>query len=85
MQSLTPLSAAQELLARRRAKTSLAAYIDYLDIGITPARHHRLLIGELEAVEFPIMLRPAGADPTKPSALSVPAWSEAAVSWDSGL
>jgi chromosome partitioning protein len=40
---------------------------------------------ELEPVEFPIMLMPTAEDATKPAALSVPAWSEAAVSWDSGL
>jgi predicted phage terminase large subunit-like protein len=51
MKNLLPSQAAQELLSRRRAKTSLAAYIDYLDIGLVPARHHRLLLDELEAVE----------------------------------
>jgi predicted phage terminase large subunit-like protein len=41
----------EELLARSQAQTSLAAYIDFLDFGLRPARHHSLLIEHLEAVE----------------------------------
>lgn len=48
---LSPAEAAQELLRRRAAKRSLAAFIEYLDVGFTPANHHRLLIEHLERVE----------------------------------
>jgi predicted phage terminase large subunit-like protein len=40
-----------ELLKRRSAKKSLAAFIDYLGLSLKPAKHHRLLIDHLEAVE----------------------------------
>ena len=51
MPSLSPPQAAQELLRRRGAKESIEAYIDYLQLRFVPATHHRLLIGELKAVE----------------------------------
>jgi predicted phage terminase large subunit-like protein len=55
LQSLpTPGQAALDVLRRRNAKESLTAFIDYiseLEGGIQPARHHRLLIEKLEAVE----------------------------------
>jgi predicted phage terminase large subunit-like protein len=44
-------AAARELLNRREAKTSLAAYISYCELGFTPAAHHKLLLGKLGAVE----------------------------------
>src|ERR1700674_3527822 len=43
--------AARELLYRLQARKSLASFIDALGIGFTPAKHHELLIRELEAVE----------------------------------
>jgi predicted phage terminase large subunit-like protein len=42
--------AAQELLDRRQARTSLAKFIDYLGISPAPSAHHRLLIDKLEAI-----------------------------------
>jgi predicted phage terminase large subunit-like protein len=51
---LSPTQAAQEVLKRDDARQNLTAYIDYisdLEGGIVPARHHRLLIEKLEAVE----------------------------------
>jgi len=47
----TARAAAAELLARRRARESLADYVEYLDLGFAPAAHHRLLIAALEEVE----------------------------------
>lgn len=47
----TKAEAARELLARRGARAHMAGYIEYLDIGITPAKHHLALIEYLEAVE----------------------------------
>ncbi len=46
-----PAAAARELLSRRRARVSIVDYIAYLDLGFTPAAHHRLLIRHLEDVE----------------------------------
>lgn len=43
-----------ELQRREPAKTSLLDYIAYCDLGFTPARHHRLLLDELAAVEATI-------------------------------
>ncbi len=51
MQNFTPSQAAAELLRRRQARVSLESYIDYLDVGYKPAKHHQLLIEKLEAVE----------------------------------
>lgn len=48
---ISPQAAAAELLKRRQAKKSLERFIEYLDLGVTPAAHHRLLIDHLEAVE----------------------------------
>lgn len=36
---------------RARARASMAAYIDYMELGFRPAKHHRALIAALEAVE----------------------------------
>jgi hypothetical protein len=47
----TASAAAAELLARRRARESLADYVQYLDLGFAPAAHHPLLIAALEEVE----------------------------------
>jgi hypothetical protein len=47
----TARAAAAELLARRRARESLADYVQYLDLGFVPAAHHKLLIAALEEVE----------------------------------
>lgn len=48
---LSQQEAAQALLSRRKARNSLASFIDYLDLGFQPASHHKLLINALEAVE----------------------------------
>jgi len=44
-------AAAQELLSRHQARASVEQYIAYLELGILPALHHRLILRELEAVE----------------------------------
>ena len=68
-----------ELLARRKAALSLADYIEYLDTGFTPARHHKLLIEKLEAVErgeikrLMVFMPPGSAKSTYGSVL-FPSW-----------
>jgi predicted phage terminase large subunit-like protein len=68
-----------EARARLSAQTSLQAYIDYLDIGFKPARHHRLLIEKLEAVErgeikrLMVFMPPGSAKSTYGSVL-FPSW-----------
>lgn len=77
--SLSRLSAAQELLSRRKAQSSLPAYIDYLDTGFALARHHRLLCEKLEAVErgeisrLMVFMPPGSAKSTYGSTL-FPSW-----------
>ena len=67
------------MLARKKAAESLAAYIDYLGIGIRPARHHKLLIDALEALErgdipnLMVCMPPGSAKSTYTSAI-FPAW-----------
>jgi len=67
------------LLRRRGAKGSIEAYIDYHQLGFVPATHHRLLIGELEAVErgecsrLMIYMPPGSAKSTYASVI-FPAW-----------
>jgi predicted phage terminase large subunit-like protein len=71
--------AAKEFLARRQAKESLEAYIEYLDLDFVPAAHHRLILRELEAVErgeirkLMVCLPPGSAKSTYASMI-FPAW-----------
>lgn len=70
--------AAQELLDRRNASRSLTKFIEYLDVGVTPAAHHKLLIGALEAVErgeierLMVLMPPGSAKSTYASVLFPP-------------
>src|SRR5438132_8998696 len=70
--------AAQELLRRRAARRSLIQFIEYLDIGIVPAAHHRLLIAQLEALErgeierLMVLMPPGSAKSTYVSMLFPP-------------
>ncbi|MGM7308596.1 terminase large subunit domain-containing protein, partial [Acinetobacter baumannii] len=48
---LSPQEAAQELLARRRAKESLIAFTDYTNDLYEAAPHHQVIAEKLEAVE----------------------------------
>ena len=50
-QKFLPHSLLLELLARKEAAQSLTRFIEYADLGFKPAKHHELLIRELEAVE----------------------------------
>ena len=43
--------AAKELLRRQAANRNIAPFIDYLELGFKPAKHHQYLIDKLEAVE----------------------------------
>lgn len=67
------------MLIRRKARASLAAFIDYLDLGFNPAAHHRLLIDKLEAVErgeierLMVCMPPGSAKSTYTSVV-FPAW-----------
>ena len=47
---LSQVEAAETVLARRAARSGLVAYLRWMNLGFEPARHHRLLIGYLEAV-----------------------------------
>jgi hypothetical protein len=75
---ISPQEAASELLRRRKARTSFGDYIAYLDIGLEPARHHRLLIEELQAVErgeiqrLMVLMPPGSAKSTYSSVLFPP-------------
>jgi predicted phage terminase large subunit-like protein len=81
MRNFSPLQqeAAKELLRRRTAQGGLEAYIDYLDTGFSPARHHKLLIEKLEAVErgeikrLMVFMPPGSAKSTYGSVL-FPSW-----------
>jgi len=75
----TKAEAARELLARRGARAHMAGYIEYMDIGITPAKHHRLIIEYLEAVErgdIPrlMIFLPPGAAKSVYASQIFPAW-----------
>jgi len=65
-------------MARRQAARSLAAFIEYLDLGLVPAKHHLLLIGHLEAVErgdierLMVLMPPGSAKSTYASVLFPP-------------
>jgi predicted phage terminase large subunit-like protein len=76
---VSPQQAATELLARRKARTSLAAFIEYRDAGIVPARHHRLLIDRLEALERGdidrlMVCMPPGSAKSTYASVEFPAW-----------
>lgn len=64
---------------RKQAATSLPQYIDYLDLGIIPAVHHRLLLSALEEVErgdcprLMVCMPPGSAKSTYTSQI-FPAW-----------
>lgn len=71
--------AAAELLARRGARTSLAKWIDYREAGYRPAKHHRLLIEHLEAVERGEIRRlmvcmPPGSAKSTYTSIEFPPW-----------
>ena len=76
--TVSPQEAAIELLKRRAARRSLASFIEYLDLGFTPARHHARLIEELEAVErgdtkrLMVFMPPGSAKSTYSSVLFPP-------------
>lgn len=66
------------MLARTQARKNLAAFIEYLDLGFVPAKHHRLLIDKLEAVErgeierLMVLMPPGSAKSTYASVLFPP-------------
>ncbi len=66
-------------MSRRQARVSLRRYIDYLNIGLTPASHHLLLLEALEQVErgecprLMVCMPPGSAKSTYTSQI-FPAW-----------
>jgi predicted phage terminase large subunit-like protein len=78
-QKFSPRSLLMELLARKEAAQSLARFIEYVDLGFNPAKHHQLLIRELEAVErgetknLMVCMPPGSAKSTYTSVI-FPAW-----------
>lgn len=76
---LTKKEAAIELLARRKARASLAGWIDYRDAGYVPAKHHLLLIDKLEALERGdikklMVCMPPGSAKSTYTSIEFPAW-----------
>ena len=73
------LSAAEELLRRRKAKESLTEWMKYRQAPHKPALHHQLLIAELEMVErgdtrnLMVNMPPGSAKSTYGS-VEFPAW-----------
>lgn len=66
-------------MKRLQAQRSLAQFIDYIDLGFRPAKHHALLLKELEAVErgevrnLMVCMPPGSAKSTYTSVV-FPAW-----------
>lgn len=79
--ALSPSEAAAELLKRRRARSSFLEFccVALAPFGQTPARHHRLLIDELQAIasgqndRLMVFMPPGSAKSTYASVL-FPAW-----------
>jgi predicted phage terminase large subunit-like protein len=68
-----------EIQRRLKAQTGLAPFIEYRDAGYKPAKHHRLLIEHLEAVERGEIERlmvcmPPGSAKSTYSSVEFPAW-----------
>lgn len=68
-----------DLPFRARARASMAAYIDYMELGFRPAAHHRLLIKELEAVarkenDRLMVLMPPGSAKSTYTSVVMPPW-----------
>lgn len=76
---VTPLEAAEQLLRRRRARRSIEAYVEYLDLGFAPALHQRFMLSKFEAIErgeirnLALFLPPGSAKSTYGSVI-FPAW-----------
>jgi hypothetical protein len=74
-----PHSLLTELLARRQAQETVKRFIDYVDLGFNPAKHHLLLIDALEKVEsgeierLMVCMPPGSAKSTYTSVI-FPAW-----------
>jgi len=68
-----------ELIARMAAREHIADWIKYRDVGIVPARHHELIIDELEKVErgetTRLMLQlPPGSAKSTYTSVEFPPW-----------
>lgn len=68
----------KELIARKEAVKSFKSFIDYMDLGFKPAKHHELLIDCLEALErgeitkLMVLMPPGSAKSTYTSVLFPP-------------
>lgn len=71
--------AARELLLRKSARTSLTKFIEVIAPDIIPARHHKLLLSKLEAVESGALPRlmifmPPGSAKSTYASILFPPW-----------
>lgn len=78
-QKFSPRSLLLELLERKESKEKLAKFINYIDFGFTPAKHHLVLIDALEKVERGEIERlmvcmPPGSAKSTYSSILFPAW-----------
>ena len=76
--AISPADAAKELLARRKARDSLAAYATYF-LPEPPVKHHLMLIEQLERVERGeisnlIVCMPPGSAKSSYTSIVLPAW-----------
>ena len=76
---ITPAQAAAEILARRKAKESLASWMGYRGSPFKPALHHQLMIAELEKIESGanrrlMLLLPPGSAKSTYGSVEFPAW-----------
>ena len=78
-QKSLPHSLLTELLARRQAQETVKRFIDYIDLGFHPAKHHTLLIDALERVdrgeiERLMVCMPPGSAKSTYTSVIFPAW-----------
>ena len=78
-QKSLPHSLLTELLARRQAQETVRRFIDYIDLGFHPAKHHTLLIDALERVdrgeiERLMVCMPPGSAKSTYTSVIFPAW-----------
>lgn len=76
---LSRSEAAQKLLLRRAARKTFRKFIEYLEPGFEPAKHHRLLIQHLQDVERGIIKRlmvlmPPGSAKSTYTSVLFPPW-----------
>jgi predicted phage terminase large subunit-like protein len=73
------LAAQLDPLVRSRARTEIAAYIHYLGLDFRPARHHKVMLEALEAIERReidrlMLFMPPGSAKSTYASVVFPAW-----------